>query len=74
MHFFALKGQIQRTMECGPMEDMIMLTEDMMALETNPPCVPKRLSEVSFVLPQEEDCDPNRETVFTIGFETSEYN
>ena len=44
------------------------------ALETNPPCVPKRLPEASFVSPQEEDRDPNRETVFTNGFGTSKYS
>jgi hypothetical protein len=41
---------------------------------TNLPCVPKRLSEASSVSPQEEDHDPDRETIFTNGFSTLEYS
>ena len=41
--------------------------------ETNLPCVPKRLPKASFVSPQEEELDLDRETIFTNGFETLEY-
>ena len=39
----------------------------------NLPCVPKRLPKASFISPQEEDRDPDQETIFTNVFGTSKY-
>ena len=40
---------------------------------TNPPCVPKRLMEVSFILPLKDDHDLGREATFSSVFVTMEY-
>ena len=41
---------------------------------TNPPCVPKRILEATFISPQEDDHDRDRETIFINIFVTLEYN
>ena len=87
---FSMKGQVWKTMDLGPMDGVLMSTSlkklvgdygtqicylvCFLRHKTNPPSVPKRILEASFISPPKDDPALDQETIFYSGFVTSEYN